>query len=103
MSDTQADKAADRSSIASPRRRDHKTALIFTALALVYPTTQWSIAMWWRDFVPVRIAEVHAREPLCAHIPFLQQPSVSKPRQVGQETFHDHHSINTQSKSSNCH
>ena len=51
MSDTQADKVADRSSIASARRRDHKTAPNFAALALVYPTTRWSIAMWWRDFV----------------------------------------------------
>ena len=52
MSDTQADKAADSSSIASARRRDHRTAPIFAALALVYPTTRWSIEMWRRDFVP---------------------------------------------------
>ena len=51
MSDTQADEAADSGSIASARRRDHRTAPIFADLVLVYPTTWWSFAMWWRDFV----------------------------------------------------
>ena len=52
MSDTQADKVSDSSSIAPARRPDHRTVPTFADLALAYATTRWSIEMWRRDVVP---------------------------------------------------
>ena len=85
MNDTQADKVADRNFRASARRRDHKTALIFATLALVYPvrpTTRWSIETRSRHFVPHRPRLGQARDTRFRQIALLRQLTGSTLRRV---------------------